>query len=818
MSALLLTITVFVVCLWMLQQLQHPRWIAVPAAVATLVFLLLSIVWLVSDQFTGEGFNGAVLYHLRVGLDGAGTLEYAGILISTLFAVVCALLAANWVRRRLAGSGADRAGPAAWTVMVLLLVLLVLHPTSNGFLGLTNHAMYGPDSWLLAAIRGGDGQAIRSERFDRHYLQPTLEAQSRSPLNVVVIYAESLERSYFDDAVFPGLITELRALESEALSFSNVGQLPGTGFTIAGLVASQCGIPLITAGHPNSMRGMDKFLPGATCLGDILSARDYVLHYMGGARLTFAGKGRFFETHGFDRVEGLEELRPFLEDPSYESAWGLYDDFLLDQFYTRFVELSQRDEPFGLFGLTMDTHHPHGHLSRSCEGQLYEDGSNLLLNSVKCADRLIANLVRRIRSSQWASDTLVVVASDHLALKNDASALLDTTKRRNLLLLFPAGDVPGRVIRRRASTLDIGALIANFLGGGANFGLGRNLLAGESSLAETLPRASWQIQEWRSELADFWQLPKAVETLNIDPVSMQVTLNDRVFTAPLLFSFDNGSVQSVRFEFDSQRRETLIDHVRALPSDQVMLWIDSCNRIRALKLRLPREGQCMFFGKAGSADAVALTLRESVELAAPDLAHVGRQLVDEAIAQKSATNLSSLEAFGVADLTSYTAVIAGADPSLALELWSSGGPGNRSEVLSKAEKWRLKRGLNLFRLDVDNGVETLVVIDLCARPEDSQRSLAGTMHGDDSTLGYLLLSHDSATCSTPLDTLFEGLNLTRWQQLAVREPYVAFLDADGAGFFEFVGERNSSLRVTVKADDSVQRAYVNQKKGPVRGL
>ena len=58
------------------------------------------------------------------------------------------------------------------------------------------------------------------------------------------IYGESLERTWFDNNAFPNLTPELGALKNESLDFSHTAQLPGTDYTIAGMVASQCGIPL----------------------------------------------------------------------------------------------------------------------------------------------------------------------------------------------------------------------------------------------------------------------------------------------------------------------------------------------------------------------------------------------------------------------------------------------------------------------------------------------------------------------------------------------------------------------------------------------
>lgn len=131
---------------------------------------------------------------------------------------------------------------------------------------------------------------------------PTFDnAPAAQAKNLVYIYAESLERTYLDENLFPGLITELKELEQSALSFTGLEQVSGTHWTIAGMVASQCGIPLVTASGGNAMSGIDRFLPGATCLGDVLHTRGYNLIYMGGADNDFAGNKQILRHPWFFR-------------------------------------------------------------------------------------------------------------------------------------------------------------------------------------------------------------------------------------------------------------------------------------------------------------------------------------------------------------------------------------------------------------------------------------------------------------------------------------------------------------------------------------
>ena len=114
------------------------------------------------------------------------------------------------------------------------------------------------------------------------------------------------------------------------------------------------------------MAKMDQDLPGAVCIGDLLKSVAYKSHYMGGAALQFAGKGKFYNTHGFSGVSGLEELRENLGQDISFSEWGIYDPDLLQLAEERFLDLSEAGDPFGLFLLTLDTHHPKGHIPEKC--------------------------------------------------------------------------------------------------------------------------------------------------------------------------------------------------------------------------------------------------------------------------------------------------------------------------------------------------------------------------------------------------------------------------------------------------------------------
>jgi phosphoglycerol transferase len=272
-----------------------------------------------------------------------------------------------------------------------LLFSFILCPTSYSLLKY---------SGIDAVFAGGNNNHV----IDDYLVTPdTVHIPDKK--NILYIYAESLERTYFDNDVFPGLLTGLRQIENRSLTFTNIQQIRGTGWTIAGITASQCGIPLITPSGGNSMSGMDTFLPLVICLGDVLSEENYQLSYLSGSSDEFAGTRKFFASHGFDEILGKDSLSEFLPDLTSKNGWGYYDDTVLDIAFEKFNRLSAQPKPFGLFISTMDTHHPNGHPSPSCEGKVYQEGTNPILNAVRCSDYLISNFINRVLESPYAEDT-----------------------------------------------------------------------------------------------------------------------------------------------------------------------------------------------------------------------------------------------------------------------------------------------------------------------------------------------------------------------------------------------------------------------------
>ena len=798
---LLTLATSLTLTLLILRRYHNSRAIKHTVSISIAAFVVLSAMYLAADYFTANGIDNSVIYHLGYGLSGAGFAEYSGLIGLSIAFLFAAWLLGHWSFQQLSSTG-GKPGPGRWGSLLagVFPLACMMHPTALDLAAVYNLT---PHDLLRSTFTKTAGNGPTGSTFFDFYETPKA-TPPQSNRNLVFLYLESLERTYFDEARFPGLINELRELEKEGLSFTNIRGAEGTGFTIGGMVASQCGIPLVTSSHPNSMAGMDRFLPGAQCIGDLLADAGYQLDYMGGASLKFAGKGKFYTSHGFTQVRGKDELRAGLDDPDYLSNWGLYDDTVLEMVLQRYQELVAADRPFALFALTLDTHHPNGHPSRSCDGLVYEDGANPILNAVHCSDRLAARFIRKLRESAASDNTLLVVASDHIALRNSAYDQLTSGKRTNLLMIFDPASAQTSQNSRAGTTLDIAPTILSRLGFNvAAHGLGRDLLGGQANLAEGTVGVNTQLKSWREELAGFWDTPSAADGLIIDPQRETVVIAGREFSLPTIIEFDHsGEISALKFEHDSPQQ--LITYMAIAPPGNMLAWIDVCSKVRSLdtEFEMGKQGYCLFLGKIGS-DAVMLReLASQVKITAADIEKYAAAEILPQVAGQRSTKLVTTIQNGESGVTYVTHAMPQLEQGMELTLRSSGGPKSKSGLVTADTVTPLSRGLHLLGLLPDGGIEKITQFDSCAMaipPEAS--SLHETMAAPQKDYAaYLLLVHDSAVCGErTLEHIFSNLPLNRWQDIAVRTPYLAVLTTDGSAPKEFLGVKNTSLQLNLRS-------------------
>lgn len=595
-----LSLIAFVVGVWFYRHRKDAVFTPLLLAAVIFFYLLLLSAHVVSDYFTGEGVNDAVVYHVLYGLDGAGFSEYSFIIISAVLLVVASfVLSVIYYRFSRARNNPEIEKGGQYFSILVLVLAFAINPVIISLWGATSIEVVNQLSSTTTARFTRD-----DSEFLEYYSNEELKEGAGEHLNLVYIYAESLERTYFDEALFPGLLPELGELKKTGLDFSNIRQITGSKWTVAGMASSQCGVPLFATSEGNSMSGLNSIYAGARCLGDLLHEGGYKLAYMQGSSIEFSGIEGLYTAHRFDEVYGKEQLIRRLADREYLNAWGLFDDSLLSLAYEKFEELSSGGSRFGLVVTTMDTHHPKGHQSESCEGLQYKKGKNPILNAAMCSDSLISQFIRKIQASSSGENTVIILGSDHLAMRNSATSMLKKGNRRNLFIIIDPRENSPQVIDRRGAMIDIPSTIARKLGYGNSIGLGRDLLGSENNLSELHGDVNALLEGWKSSIHKLWGFPRVEGVIFIDPDNEAVNITGQQYELPVLVSIDDEQYITPYFEFSSPLKTSvdseteLQDYLLSLDKSAAFMWIDSCRETNYLAGSFD-DDFCVVMGKMG---------------------------------------------------------------------------------------------------------------------------------------------------------------------------------------------------------------------------
>jgi phosphoglycerol transferase len=325
------------------------------------------------------------------------------------------------------------------------------------------------------------------------------------PHNLVWVYVESLEERRVSSAKHPVLH---RASQTPA-QFTN---LPGTTWTIGGMVSSQCGVPLLPYKMfaRNSFSDSPTFLKNAPCLGDILHEHGYASAFIGGADTKFAGKGTFLATHGFQKILGKHELADRVQTPPPADWWGYSDDIVFDHAMEEIKRLDAADEPYSLSLLTLDTHGPRGYYSDHCKEQGFGDDIEAIFD---CAVSQIEGFIETLEKQGLLDDTVLVVSGDHPFMEPRKTYMnpLDYEKERSHRKVFFSILHPnGKKIRVKAMNhFDMLPTVLSALGfevEGQAAGLGRNLFATQSLSERYSPDDFQKILRVQSKgYEDLWE-------------------------------------------------------------------------------------------------------------------------------------------------------------------------------------------------------------------------------------------------------------------------------------------------------------------------
>lgn len=435
--------------------------ISLTARILFWIFAVLFFPWAVTRQYFGEVTVNAFIFHLSEDLASGIQDDTLVVLIAAsvlIFVYIHAIYLFLTLSRQ-----------AGILLIAAALTLAALNPVSAYI-------------WDKAVYRLTGGL----EPVTPFAVDPVITQAPSQPRNLVIVYLEGLEATYEND-VFGDVYEPVASLRETALEFSNVGQLPMTEWSVAGLVASQCGLPTVPRGVRRSYRMDDAdqaFMTERDCLGDLLSGQGYQVEMVLGAQAVFGGFEGFLRSHSYDQVLDVWYLKE--RGATDRGAWGYHDSEVFKAGLERLRQLEAADKPYALSVFTIGPHGPRGYLADACREDGMPDTVSDVLPSVKCTGQLALEFVTRARDIVDPS-TLFVVMSDHLAHPMvSATPQLKLFQRRNTVL-FLGGEETPRAVGKSGTLVDVFPTMLEALGyqiKGRRAGLGVSLLSDQSPFAE----------------------------------------------------------------------------------------------------------------------------------------------------------------------------------------------------------------------------------------------------------------------------------------------------------------------------------------------
>jgi len=527
---------------------------------STFIFSIISLIYIVADYFTWTWIDESFIYHLIYGIQWAGiqsdifiiTIGIIWIILSIFFPFFIYKKFNQWLFKNTKKNK---------IAILLLIIAFISHPFTKNIFQIYSYS-YNLD------------KVSEQMTFEEKYSTSKNIIHNWEYKNIIFIYLESFENLYLDKSIFPDLTPNLQNLKNNSLYFNNIDQAFWTSRTIAGMVWSQCGIPLITSWWGgNSMHGMSSFLPWAYCVWDILKTAWYNLNYIWWSDINFAWKWNFYKSHWFNSVQWKDKLIDKIKNKTYFYDWWLYDDSLLDIAYKKYLELSQKNDPFWLFMINLDTHGAKWVVSRSCKNNLYNNNPDSILNSYKCTDFLLQNFIQKIKKSPNSDNTIIVIASDHFAMShnNSINTLEDNESKRKMLFLILDSRDNHKVINKSGTTLDIWPTILAKMWFQINrLWLWVNLLVDLNSTPNEI------LKKWKKKYESFWSYPSIKNWLSINIKDKNILLLDTSINFPsLIYIDDNIEIKKILWH-DKYSPTSLFQNI---PSNLNSLYIDSCSKI-----------------------------------------------------------------------------------------------------------------------------------------------------------------------------------------------------------------------------------------------
>ncbi|MDR2982992.1 MAG: LTA synthase family protein, partial [Puniceicoccales bacterium] len=276
--------------------------------------------------------------------------------------------------------------------------------------------------------------------------------------NVIQITVESLSANYlgcYQQTPYSlmGLTPNLDRISKESLWFKNF--YAGGTRTVRGMEALVLSVPP-TPGQSVLRRPNNENL---FTLGSVFQAKDYDTAFIYGGSGFFDNMNYFFANNGFrvvDRPAKVEKDNPSI---TFENAWGVCDEDLLDWTLTEADRAHEKGKNFYHFVMTTSNHRPF----TWPEGRIdIPSGKGLREGGIKYTDYAIGRFLKEAEKRPWFKDTVFVIVADHcssVAGKRE----LEVRKYEIPLFIYAPGLIKPRIVDSLCSQIDYAPTLLGLL-------------------------------------------------------------------------------------------------------------------------------------------------------------------------------------------------------------------------------------------------------------------------------------------------------------------------------------------------------------------
>lgn len=299
--------------------------------------------------------------------------------------------------------------------------------------------------------------------------------------NLVIILMESFgTKLCVSEKEKTAYIPKLQSLYPKYQHHEALVSCHATTYTIGALTAWFFGVPLkLPLGIKKNTYGEDSFLPNARSVFDIMAENAYACYLFMGSTAEFAGTDSLFRRGNFTVYDKNYYSQSNKIDENNRSVWGVYDFFLYDELYEKYLELRENEEPFVLFLQTIDTHFP-GYCPKDKEK--YGD----IRDSWVQADRLLYDFMKKMERFLEADNVNILIFGDHLPM-GEFSAVNARGTLFNLFAGRAMPEIPKSKLTQPVNPMDIAPTILQAAGAKWNndrFGLGVSIFSEEESFSQ----------------------------------------------------------------------------------------------------------------------------------------------------------------------------------------------------------------------------------------------------------------------------------------------------------------------------------------------